>query len=171
MQTTYLRLIIPGYLFFVLMLLNLSLNAAENSSVINIENTHVKDYNYKTAKTDKGFVKKFARKVKTGIVNAYRKVINKKKRIFSKRRSKKDRMRANFKDRRGNLFNVLLFSFIFIAATALIVFGSLYLYLNLGLIIGLYLLYILGIALLLSAFVISLIYFSNRFILKPKFRS
>ena len=170
---TFMKIILPGFLTLILISLTININAAD-TTVKNetIEESAVqakfKDY---LNDSRKGFIKRIVKKIKEGTKKVYRKSVNKIKRIFSKQKSKKNRMRTNFKDRKSNLFNILLFSLLFIAAAALIVFASLYLYLNLGLILGLYLLYVLGIVLLISALVISLIYFSNRFVLKPKFRS
>jgi len=169
----FMKIIFPGFLTLILISLTINIFAADTSvkkTIIKESTVQAKFRDYLND-TQKGFLKRIVKKIKEGTKKVYRKSVNKIKRLFSKRKSQKDRMRTNFKDRKRNLFNVLIFNLIFIAAAALIVFGSLYLYLNLGLIIGLYLLYFLGIALFLSALVISLIYFSNRYILKQRFRS
>ena len=161
---TFMKIILPGFLTLILISLTININAAD-TTVKNetIEESAVqakfKDY---LNDSRKGFIKRIVKKIKEGTKKVYRKSVNKIKRIFSKRKSKKDRMRTNFKDRKRNLFNILLFSLIFIAAAALVVF--------LGLNIGLYLIYILGIILIITAIVIALIYFSGRYILKPKIR-
>ncbi len=157
------KIILPGFLTLIFISLTININAADTT----VKNKSIEGftvqakYNDYLKDTQKGFIKRIVQKIKEGTKKIYRKSVNKIKRLFSKRKSKKDRMRTNFKDRKRNLFNILLFSLIFIAAAALIVF--------LGLNIGLYLMYILGIILIITAIVIALIYFSGRYILKPRF--
>lgn len=171
-QTEY--LLSKSYFFMFLMMF--SFFGSPHVKAIEVDmNKHkmqkiqTKDIKISSIYIDKGFFKRFVEKVKTKISKFYRKIINKFKRKVSKRKSKQSRMKSGFKDRCRNLYNILLFSVIFVVSAAVIIFGSLYLYLTLGLTAGLYLLYILGIGLFISALVISLIYFSKRYILKPRY--
>ncbi len=112
----------------------------------------------------KGFLKRIMKKVSEKVKETSRTVIRRIKRIFSKRKAKKERMRSSFRNRNHNLFNILVFSGIFILITGLFTF------LYFSSLIGLTFFLISMIAIGISTIVVALIYFSNRYILKPHYR-
>ena len=113
----------------------------------------------------KGFLKRFFKKVTETVKETNRKIIKKIKRKFSKHKAKKDVMKGSFRHRNHNLFNILVFSGLFLllacGITALFYFEviSSSVFLVLSLILG------------ITSLVIALIYFSGRYIVKPHFRS
>ncbi|RLD51602.1 MAG: hypothetical protein DRI94_05605 [Bacteroidetes bacterium] len=112
-----------------------------------------------------GFLKRFFKKANQKLKEIKRKIIKKIKRKVSKHRAKKDVMKGSLRQRNHNLFNILVFSGLFLlfagGITALFYFAviSSSVFLVLSLILG------------ITSLVIALIYFSGRYIVKPHFRS
>ncbi|MCF6366318.1 MAG: hypothetical protein L3J35_08960 [Bacteroidales bacterium] len=154
---------------FIAFLFILPMNVEATEATINIKETFNVEINKSELRgektTDKGFIKKIIIKIKNKVKKVYRKIANKIKRKISKRKSKKDKMKSSFKNRNRNLYNIIIFGAIFCLLAALIITayfifqGTVLASIMLGL----------GIGLLIAAIVISLIYFSKRYILKPNY--
>jgi len=141
------------------------LNAVESLQVENsIANYELNETLAQIAPLDKGFLKRMYRKVSEKIRKTRLSIVKKVKRIFSKKKAKKNRTRASLKNRNRNLYNILIFSGLFILVAAL--FSLLFIYS----LISLKLFIILGITLAVLTIVIGLIYFSKRFTIKPNFK-
>lgn len=134
-----------------------------------IDNVEKKEDITKTVSTEKGFIKRVFKKIKSGISKVYKRIVKRIKRKVSKRKSKKDKNKGSLRNRNKNLFNILIFSAVFILSGALILLSSYYFYFVLGSVLGLIIFYGLGIALLVTSLVIGLIYFSRRYIQKPRY--
>ncbi len=157
---------LPVILLFFIIFYSVNIKAVEtvekNNSSDYIEIKKVKNIE---SINKKGFIKRVLRKVAENIKKTGRRVSNKIKRFFSKRKAKKERMRSSFRNRNHNLFNILIYTGIFLLITGLFTF----LFLSSVINFALFLILILAIG--ISTIVIALIYFSNRYILKPHYRS
>ncbi len=154
-------------LLFILLFVfgTFKLSAVESLQVENsIINYELKDAKAQVAPLDKGFFKRMYRKVSEKVRKARLSMVKKVKRVFSKKKARKNRTRSSLKNRNRNLYNVLIFSGLFLLVAAL--FSLLFIYS----LITLKLLIILGIALVVATAVIGLIYFSRRFTIKPNFK-
>ena len=128
-------------------------------------------FNIENAKTNqilpdkKGFLKRFFKKIGEKIKETKRKIVKKVKRKISNCKAKRDVMKGNLRQRNRNLFNILVFSGLFLliagALTTLFLYG----------IIGSSIFLIFSLIMGISMIVIALIYFSNRYIIKPHYRS
>lgn len=158
---------LPVILLLLLVFQIVDIKAVESYGVNNkYENVEI--FNVKSSEKfpgKKGFLKRFFRKVSEKIKETKRKIVKKIKRRISKHNSRKNRMKGNLKERNRNLYNILLFSIIFVLIAGGIL--ALFLYGIISSTIFLIISLVLGI----SAIVIALIYFSNRYIVKPHFRS
>lgn len=128
-------------------------------------------FNIENAKTNqilpdkKGFLKRFFKKIGEKIKETKRIIVKKVKRKISNRKAKRDVMKGNLRQRNRNLFNILVFSGLFLLIAGALT--TLFLYGIIGSSIFLIFSLIIGILMI----VIALIYFSNRYIIKPHYRS
>ena len=131
-----------------------------NFNYVEIKKTEVTETVFK-----KGFIKRAFKKIAEKVKKISRTVTRRIKRISSKRKAKKERMRSSFRNRNKNVFNILVFSGIFILIVGLFAF------LYFSSVISSLLFLISMITIGISTIVIALIYFSRRYILKPHYRS
>ncbi len=159
--------ILPVFFILFLNLYTFELKAVEKKIIKDNRYTVVQIH--KAAEINKiikkGFLKRFFKKTGEKVKEIKRRIVKKIKRFFSKRKAKKDRMKSSFKNRHHNLFNILIFSGIFF----LLASGIAALFLS-GIITS-SIFIILSLALLIPSIVIALIYFSNRYIVKPHYRN
>ncbi len=158
---------LPVIFIFILTLYSVDINAAESVSGENnfVRKVEIKQKQIERSALKKGFLKKKFKKISEKIKETKRRIIKKIKRFFSKRKAKKERMKSSFRNRHHNLFNILVFSGIFILLAAGIIALFLYGIINSSIFL------ILSLILIIPSIVIALIYFSNRYILKPHYRS
>ncbi len=159
---------LPVIFIFILTLHSVDINAVDRVSDKNNfeKKVEIKQYSQIEKITfKKGFLKRFFRKISKNIKETKIRIVKRIKRIFSKRKAKKERMKSSFKNRHHNLFNILVFSGIFILLAAGIIALFLYGIINSSIFL------ILSLILIVPSIVIALIYFSNRYILKPHYRS
>lgn len=112
----------------------------------------------------KGFFKRLYNKVSEKVKKTKQKIVRKFKRHSAKRKAKKNRTKGSLKHRNKNLYNVLIYSSIFLLFSGLI---SALLYFS---IITFNIFLILAIIATVTTIVIALIYFSQRFTVKPNFK-
>ncbi len=136
-----------------------SLRKNDNLNYVEIKQTELTETAFK-----KGFIKRVFGKISEKVKKISRTVTRKIKRTFSKRKAKKERMRSGLRKRNKNLFNILVFSGIFILITGLFAF----LYFSSVISSTFFLISMLVIG--ISTIVVALIYLSNRYIVKPHYR-
>lgn len=112
----------------------------------------------------KGFLKKLYRKISEKVKKTKQKIVRKLKRIIAKRKARKNKMRGSLKHRNRNLFNVLLYSSIFLLFASLITALLYYSIITFNLFLAL------AIILTVTTLVVALIYFSKRYTVKPNFK-
>ncbi len=159
---------LPVILIFILTLYSVNIiavqaNPGNNNSAGGVE--IVKQQKTNNLPLKKRFIKRLVKKISENFKETKRKIVKRVKRIFSKRKAKKERMKSSFRNRNQNLFNILVFSAVFLLITGLLVF------LYFSSVISSVFFLILMLAIGISSIVIALIYFSSRYILKPHYRS
>jgi len=148
-------------LFVLLLTFNSYLAEAAEVNNIIISNKEV----IKKDKIEKkGFLKKLYRKISEKVKKTKQKIVRKFKRQIAKRKARKNIMRGSVKQRNKNLYNVLIYSIMFLLFASLI---TVLLYYS---IITFNIFLVLAIILTVTTTVIALIYFSRRYTVKPNFK-
>ena len=148
-------------LFVLLLTFNSYLAEAAEVNNIIISNKEV----IKKDKIEKkGFLKKLYRKISEKVKKTKQKIVRKFKRQIAKRKARKNIMRGSVKQRNKNLYNVLIYSIMFLLFASLI---TVLLYYS---IITFNIFLVLAIILTVTTIVIALIYFSRRYTVKPNFK-
>ncbi|NOZ36169.1 MAG: hypothetical protein GXO80_12845 [Chlorobi bacterium] len=159
---------LPVILIFILTLYSVEImavqaNPGNNNSAGGVE--IVKQQKTNNLPLKKRFLKRLVKKIAENFKETKRKIVKRVKRIFSKRKAKKERMKSSFRHRHHNLFNILVFLSIFLLLTCGII--ALFYFTVISSAVFLILSLILGI----TTCVIALIYFSGRYIVRPHFKS
>jgi len=150
-------------LLLLVLLLTFNSYLAEAAEVNNIIISN-KEVIKKDKIEKKGFLKKLYRKISEKVKKTKQKIVRKFKRQIAKRKARKNIMRGSVKQRNKNLYNVLIYSIMFLLFASLI---TVLLYYS---IITFNIFLVLAIILTVTTTVIALIYFSRRYTVKPNFK-